>query len=118
MSLDLEALRNSDGQKMTELDVPELGGKLRIRMISGLDMFRLGERQTKHPNDIESHARIIFAACVVDDNDEPIFNSQTVGVLLNKPGAIVARLIKEMSDFCGLSEDDEDTAKNSETAPA
>ena len=118
MTLDLATLRNSDGQKTTELDVPELGDTLRIRMMSGTDMFKLGERQTKHPNDTDSHARLIFVACIVDGDDKPMFNGTTVTYLMDKPASIITRLISEITEFCGLTEHSEDAVKNSEPTPA
>lgn len=110
MSLDLQAIRDSNGRKITELNVPELDGKLRIRMMSGSDMFRMTEYATKKPGDFEGQSRLLFIACAVDDDGKPLFNGQTVSSMMDLPSAVVLRLSEEIQKFCGLTGDD--AAKN------
>ena len=113
-SLDLEAIRNSEGRKITELDVPELNGTLRIRMMSGTDMFRLTEYSVKHPQDFDGQARLLFRFCAVDSDNKTLFDGKTVGLLMDLPSAIVLRLSEEIQKFCGLAESSEDAEKKSE----
>ena len=109
MSLDLEAIRDSNGQKTTELDVPELDGKLRVRMMSGTDLFRVTEHARRKPDDVDGQVRLLFIACVIDEQGKPLFTSQTVKALMDKPSAMVMRLSEQIQGFCGmLDEDGED----------
>ena len=117
MSLDLQAVRDADGRKVKEIDVPELGGSIRIRMMSGTDMFRMTEHAQKHPHDFDGQSRRLFISCVVDDEGEPLFDSRSVGALMDQPSGVVLRLSEQIQDFCGLGQDDKQTAKNSETIP-
>ncbi len=112
MSLDLAAIRDSNGQETTDLDVPELGGTIRIRMMSGTDQFRLEERRAKHKDDWDSHTRLVFIACIIDDDGKPIFDGRSVGVLMDKPGHIVNRVAEQIMDFC--AHDIDDAEKKSE----
>lgn len=114
MSLDLAAFRDRDGRKITELDVPEFGEDetLRVRMLSGTDMFQVTEFCKKHPLAFDKQARMLFVFAAIDDEGEPLFNTQTVGTIMSQPSAMVLRLSEEIQKFCGLSAGDGDTAKN------
>ena len=115
MSLDLQALRDADGRKIKELDVPELGGTLRIRMMSGTDFFKLREHTSKHPDDLAGKARILFIACIIDDDGKPMFDGRTVNLLLDQSSEMVLRLSMDILEFCGLiggDNDKDDTVKN------
>ena len=122
MTLDLAAIRDSNGQMTKELDVPEIkeGETLRIRMMSGTDMFRLTEHATKRPEDMGGLTRMLFVACAIDDDGNKLFTPQTVSTLIDKPGLgpMILRLSEEIQQFCGLSKDDEEAAENSEPIPA
>ncbi len=114
MSLDLEAIRNSEGRKTTDLDVPEFGGPLRIKVLDGNELFRITEYSIKHPGDLLKPARMMLTACIVDDDDKPIFDTRTIDVLLSKPGELVMRITKEIQQICGLSDEDDEAEKKSE----
>ena len=118
MSLDLQGIRDADGRKVKEIDVPELGGSLRIRMMSGTDMFRMTEHAQKHPHDFDGQSRKLFISCVVDDEGKPLFDGRTVGALMDQPSSVVLKLSEQIQEFCGVGQDEKETVKNSEPTPA
>ena len=118
MSLDLQAIRDADGRKVKEIDVPELGGELRVRMISGTDTFRLDEQTKKHPDDAAGQVRLLFISTIIDEEGKPLFDGRTVQVLMEREWPCVMRLAEEIQEFCGLNQDEKETVKNSEPTPA
>jgi hypothetical protein len=59
----------------------------------------------------ESDLRLI-AACVCDDDGNPLFNVGDIQALGTIDTAILLPLIREIKEHCGISRDVEDTLKN------
>lgn len=118
-TISYEQLRSTDGRKIKEIDVPELGGSLRARMLSGTDFFRITEYSKENPNDLQAWARLLFQYCFIDENNEPLFaDMDAVDVLMGQPSELILRISQELQEFCGLSAvKDEDAVKNSEPTP-
>jgi hypothetical protein len=92
-----------------DVDVPEWGGFVRLRALSGEDALKFVEMVQK---DSSGAAMKIVALCAIDDRGEPLFSLDQVEQLKRKSMKALMRLQKEALRLNGLSEDAPAVAKN------
>ncbi len=107
-----------------DVPVPEWGGTVRVRTLSGSerDAFeesivetRKGERKVKMQN---ARAKLVALACI-DKDGQLLFSANDVRELGQKSSKALDRVFIAASKLSGISDDDvEELVKNSETGPA
>lgn len=111
-----------------DVDVPEWGGEVTIRALSGaerekweLSMAKLSVGKdgelTKTPT-LEGSTVRLLALSIVDESGEPMFTKADIAGLAAKSATALDRVSKAAMRLNGLSDEAvEDEAKNSETTP-
>ena len=107
-----------------DVDVPEWGGTVRVKALSGLERDRWeqsllvetkqGSKTVLKPDMANARAKLC-ALCIVDEKGNRVFSPDDVQLLGNKSGAALDRVYDVAQRLSGLSpEDVEDLAGNSE----
>jgi|SRR6185312_79210 len=111
MRLSKEDILKAEDRGTEEVDVPEWGGTVLVRGLSGRerDEFEvsMAERQGTEfvPNFANTRAKLI-ARCVVDDDGKRVFDIYTdVEALGEKSGAAIDRVYSVAARLSGLSAD-------------
>lgn len=110
--LSKDAIFAADDRVYAEVDVPEWGGKVRVRSLTGRerDEFEAGTTEMKNgrqkPKFDNFRARFC-AYCIVDENGGLIFTSRAeVAMLGNKSVAALQRIFNKCQEINGLSDSD------------
>lgn len=119
--LTLEDIRRSDDLKRESVDVPEWGGTVYVRELTGRDKDRFDEAvyaNTKAGEVIRGVRVLLVCLSVCDDQGVRLFADTDLEWLADKSGAIIERLYEAASRLNGLgAEAFEDTKKNSGSDP-
>lgn len=103
----------ADDRKTKTVDVPEWGGSVTIKTMSGeardrWEQFILGSDGTK-----ENIRAQFAAAIIVDENGDQMFSAADVAALGKKSGAALDRIFSAGQELNRLSDEDvEELAKN------
>ena len=119
MALTKEAILNTDDLKTETVPVPEWGGDVIVRTMSGTErdayeqaIFERNGKDSKFNMD-NMRARLC-AGCIVDDKGACLFSAQDAAELGKKSGKVLDRIYTVATRLCGMSAEDIDTlAKNS-----
>lgn len=115
-SLSKEDIEKADDRKIVEVEMPEWGGFVRLRPMSGYERDRFeGSTQKKGGGVDFTNIRAKLASLtIVDDKGELIFNSpEGVVSLGNKSGAALDRIFTIIQKLNAIGDKDlEDLAKN------
>jgi hypothetical protein len=112
-------------RKTVELEVPEMGGSIRLREMSGTERdqfevaaFREGADGKQKVDPMFLRARLV-ASCLVDDKDNRLYRADEIEQLSNDlPAGILARLFEAAQKLNGVdSKAVENAEKNSAAAP-
>lgn len=106
MTLSAEQILAAEDLSFQEVEVPEWGGTVRIRELTGAqrDAFEgsvMGDG--KKPDIANIRARLV-AACLVDDAGKPLFNEAAARKLGEKSGRVLDRLFDTCRELNGLTE--------------
>lgn len=106
MALTKEQILAADDLKVREIDVPEWGGKIKLRTMTGTERESYFRRLMKHkadeiPKDL---FQTLVVICAVDDKGEQLFSFDDLKKLSEKNGAVLDRLTKAAGDLNGLSD--------------
>ncbi len=111
--LSKEQILTAEDRRYETLPVPEWGGDVRLRSLTGAerDDFEAkslkGKGQNQSVNVRNIRARLI-ALCAVDEHGLPLFLPGDVMKLGEKNAAVLARIYDRCADLCGLTEEDLD----------
>lgn len=108
-----QLLRGTD-RRTIEVDVPELGGHLRLRAPSAAAALRARELYSKKDASESDLMRVMVAALCVDEKNEPLFTEDEAGKLLDAVSPATMGLLSEK--FAELSGGGE--PGNSEPSPS
>lgn len=117
--LSRDQILTSDDLKSEDVPVPEWGGYVRVRSLTGTerDAFELsiaGEDNSKKKNLANLRARLV-ALCVIDEQGVRVFTDSDVHKLGLKSAGALSRVFDVASKLNGLSPKDvEDLAGNSD----
>lgn len=121
--LDREAILKADDLPVEEMEIPEWGGVVRIRAMSGKERDAYEEsiilkRKDGEYETVMSNMRAkLLVRTIVDENDKPLFTTQDLELLGGKSADVLSRLFQVAARLSGISRDDvEELAKNSESA--
>ena len=101
-----------------ELDVPEWGGKLRLRAMTGVDrdeyMTALAAAQKAGEEGQRWHRlmALLVVLCAVDDRGERLFVRDDVASLAEKSAAVLERISSEVQAVNALGEQQVETLGN------
>lgn len=98
--------------KYMDLDVPEWGGEVRIKMLTGAERdefesstVKMGKNGKPEQNLANLRARLV-SLCLVDDENRPLFSKQDIGHLGMKSAAALERVFKACQEHNAMSEAD------------
>ena len=122
--LSRDEILSKDDRKTEEVHVPEWGGSVLVRSLSGRerDAFEASTVKTKGNKQEQNYdnfrARFV-ALCVVDEHGKPLFASKHDVMLLgNKSVAALQRIFNKAQEINGMTEQDvEDLTESFEEAP-
>lgn len=101
---------NADDRKVEEVHVPEWGGSVLVRSLSGRerDEFEAStiDKKTGKPT-MENFRAKLVALCVVDEEGRRLFETRAdVAILGNKSVAALQRVFNKAQELNGFSESD------------
>lgn len=108
-----------------DVPVPEWGGEVRIRMLTGEErdafeasMVELKKDGSAKANRENVRARLLVL-CIVNENGEQMFNRADIKLLGRKSAKALERVINRANELNGISERDiEELAEGFEDAPS
>lgn len=114
MSLSKAAILAADDKKMVDHDVPEWGGKVKLRVMTGTERDRFESEFVGGNKSVEMVRAKLVAKCLCDDDGNRLFTEQEIPELGEKSAAVLDRLFSECMKLNRFSKGDvEDLAKNS-----
>lgn len=113
MLLTKDAILSADDLVTEDVEVPEWGGTVRVRAISGAerDAFEQAIVTRKGKNVTTNLANIrakMVALCVVDENGQRLFGDKDVLLLGTKSAAALDRVFTVAQQLAGLTDKDVD----------
>jgi hypothetical protein len=112
-----------DDRKYEVVDVPEWGGSVRIRSLTGTERDEyeeslLSQRNGKAKAVLKNYRAKLVALCAVDDAGDPLFDKADVMRLGNANSAALDRLYEACQRLSGLSDEDiEELTENFDETP-
>ncbi len=117
MGLNRQAILAADDLKSEEVHVPQWGGSVRIRVMTGLERDELRMEFAKYSNgDAGAFAAVLVASCAVDDEGNRLFTMDDVAALRGKGAAALdgpAAVAMRLNGLGGKAH--EEAVKNSES---
>lgn len=96
--------------KTEEVHVPEWGGSVLVRTLSGRERDEFEQSTVDHKNgkpNLENFRAKLVAMCVVDENGQRLFQTKAeVAMLGNKSVAALQRIFNKAQELNGFSEKD------------
>jgi hypothetical protein len=122
--LSREEILGADDRKTEDVAVPEWGGSVRVRSMSGKerDAYEAGIVQMRGDGSrkvtLENIRARLVSLTVVGEDGERLFSESDIGVLGDKSAAALERVFDVARKLSGLSEDDvEELAGDFDDAP-
>lgn len=119
--LSREEILNAQDLKAIEVKVPEWGGSVLVRMMTGTerDHFEREQYELSKIGKLGDNARArLVARVVVGEDNKPIFTSDDVTKLGERSSAALERIVRAASRLNKLDVTEvEQVAKNSEPSP-
>jgi len=112
---------DADDEQIEIVEVPEWGGKLRVKGLDGVQGDRYTKSMVKGKGkkasvNLENMTAKLCALCIVDEKGKRLFNNMEIAELSGKSAAALKRVFKVASRLSGLDEEEqEDILKNSES---
>ena len=107
-----EAILLADDRKFEIVHVPEWGGDVRLRSLSGrerdeFESSTMKLKNGKQEQDMDNFRARFVALCIVDEDGKRIFVTKSeIGILGSKSVSALQRLFNKASEMNGMSEDD------------
>jgi hypothetical protein len=123
MILSRQQILDADDRKRERVSVPEWGGEVIIRSLSGTDRDQFEESILVKVNNgkkrditLRNIRSKLLVLCIVDEQDTPIFSIEDIQRLGMKSAAALTRCFEVAQRLSGIGDQDlEELAKNSET---
>jgi len=122
--LSADAILAFDDTKIEDVDIPEWGGIIRLRSLSGRerDAFEasLRVRDGKHTVvALENYrAKLVARSAINPDTGARVFTDEQIHLLGEKNAAVLQRLYDVATALSGMEDAEEDLAGNSEADPS
>lgn len=122
--LSRDAILAADDVQFEDVEVPEWGGKVRVKSLTGKERDALessmivGKGKNANVNLNNLRAKLV-ARSVVDEDGKRIFTDDDIAALGAKSAAALTRVYEVAQRLSGITQEDVDElTKNSETAPS
>ncbi|MGI5347044.1 hypothetical protein ACQEU8_02475 [Streptomyces sp. CA-250714] len=114
MYLSAEQILNADSFTVEEVEIPEWGGVVRVRGMSGTDRDRFEAQMLNAKMDgvdkekgLERYRARLAAACIVDETGKRLFRSDAeVKRLGEQPAQALSRVADVAARLSGLTDED------------
>lgn len=120
MFLSKDDILKADDLPVEEVDVPEWGGTVRVRGLTGTERDRFEFQMAaarKDPSKSQVRAEIV-GRCMVDEDGKRLFTDHEIVKLGTKSGAALDRVFDVVRDLSGMGDDAvEEAAEDFGTAP-
>jgi hypothetical protein len=106
--LNREAILKADDTVYEDVNVPEWGGMVRLRGLTGAERDRMEASiasNPKKPNLVNFRAKMI-AASVCDENGGPVFGTADISALGNKSAVALERVFNAAIRLSGMTDED------------
>lgn len=114
MALSKEAILSADDKKMVEYDVPEWGGNVKLRVMTGTERDRFESEFVNGNKSVDMVRAKLVAKCLCDDKGQRLFSEGEIPQLGEKSAAVLDRLFAECMKLNRFSKEDvDDLAGNS-----
>jgi hypothetical protein len=114
MALNKAAILSANDKKMIEVQVPEWGGVVAIRVMTGTERDKFESEFVGGSKSVEMVRAKLVAKCLCDENGERLFSEADIPQLGEKSAAVLDRLFSECMKLNRFTKDDvEEMAKNS-----
>lgn len=114
MALSKSAILAADDKKMVDHDVPEWGGSVKLRVMTGTERDRFESEFVGGNKNVEMVRAKLVAKCLCDDDGQRLFSEKEIPELGEKSAAVLDRLFAECMRLNRFSKNDvDDLAKNS-----
>jgi hypothetical protein len=98
-----QILKASD-LKTADVDVPEWGGTIRVRTMTGTDRANFLKISTDKDGKPKQFMEALIAATAVDDKGEPLFTSADMVELGKKSSLALQKVFEKSADLNGLTQ--------------
>lgn len=116
-----DAILGADDLPAEDVEVPEWGGTVRVRGLTGTerDRFEFAMAAAKdRPDRVDVRAQVV-GRCIVDENGERLFTDKELVKLGSKSGAALDRVFDVVRGLSGMGDQAvEGAAQDFGTAPA
>lgn len=103
-----------DDKKMVDFDVPEWGGSVKLRVMTGTERDRFESEFVNGNKSVDMVRAKLVAKCLCDEKGQRLFSETEIPQLGEKSAAVLDRLFTECMRLNRFSKDDvDDLAKNS-----
>lgn len=114
MALCKSAILAADDKKVVDHEVPEWGGSVKLRVMTGTERDRFESEFVGGNKSVEMVRAKLVAKCLCDDDGKRLFTEQEIPELGEKSAAVLDRLFSECMKLNRFSKNDvDDLAKNS-----
>lgn len=119
--LSKEQIWSANDIQYEDVSVPEWGGEVRVRGLSGRERDRfeadsLKQKKGQREVNLENIRARLVVACVVDENFKPLFDKSDIMRLGEKSASALERVFKAAQKLSGMSDEDmEELAGNSDS---
>jgi hypothetical protein len=114
MILSKAAIIAADDKKMVDHDVPEWGGSVKLRVMTGTERDRFEAEFVNGNKSVDMVRAKLVAKCLCDEKGERLFTETEIPQLGEKSAAVLDRLFSECMKLNRFSKEDVDElAKNS-----
>lgn len=112
--LSKSAILAADDKKIITMDVPEWGGSVGIRVMSGTERDRFESEFVGGNKSVDMVRAKLVAKCLCDDDGERLFTEQEIPALGEKSAAVLDKLFTACMKHNRFTKDDvEELAGNS-----
>lgn len=114
MALDKASILAADDKKMVDFDVPEWGGSVKLRVMTGTERDRFESEFVNGNKSVDMVRAKLVAKCLCDDKGSRLFTEKEIPELGEKSAAVLDRLFTECMKLNRFTKDDvENLAGNS-----
>lgn len=114
MILGKAAILAADDKKMVDYDVPEWGGAVKLRVMTGTERDRFEAEFVNNNKSVDMVRAKLVAKCLCDESGARLFTEGEIPQLGEKSAAVLDRLFSECMKLNRFSKGDVDElAKNS-----
>ena len=102
--LSKEDILSAKDLKTKDVEVPEWGGAVRVRTMTGADRMKFQHLVSAKGKKESGVIEALLIAAVVDDNGEPLFSADDLAALQSKSTKAIQRVFEAAAELNGLTD--------------